>query len=96
MAGSLGIPPELRGQLDTFQAENGLTMVLNENAAGDVTVEIVTERLESSPTLLYSGGWLSCATAWEMSDILGISKAQMGMLLDLLKVKVRNCDLGCF
>ena len=96
MAGSIGFPTELRTKLETFQAEQSLSMPLNENATGDVTVEIVTERKESSPTLLYSGGWLSCATAWEMSDILGISKAQMGMLLDLLEVKVRNCDLGCF
>lgn len=96
MAGSLGLPTELRARLDKFQHEQGLSMVLNENATGDVTVEVVTERVESSATLLYSGGWLSCATAWEMSDILGISKGQMGELLDLLEVKVRNCDLGCF
>ena len=96
MAGSLGLPTQLRSKIESFQADNGLTIPLNENGSGDVTVEIVTERKESSPTLLYSGGWLSCATAWEMSDILGISKAHMGMLLDLLEVKVRKCDLGCF
>ncbi len=96
MAVSLGIPTKLRARLNSFQTENGLAMELRENAPGDVTVEIVTERLESSTTLLYSGGWLSCETAWAMSDILGISKAQMGMMLDLLEVKVRKCDLGCF
>jgi hypothetical protein len=76
--------------------------------AKDISIEIVTEdadlkieetgaeRLESTLSTLYSGGWTTCETARATAKNLDITLAQMGEILDHLKVKVKQCGLGCF
>ena len=39
---------------------------------------------------------ISCKKALEIADENGISRNKMGELLNELKIKIRQCQLGCF
>ena len=39
---------------------------------------------------------ISCEMAMEIADKNGVPRCDMGKLLDRLKIKIRNCQLGCF
>lgn len=41
-------------------------------------------------------GKIPCAAAFKLADELGISRARMGELLNELKIKITQCQLGCF
>lgn len=41
-------------------------------------------------------GRIPCATAFELARDLGISRPEMGQLLNELKIKITHCQLGCF
>lgn len=39
---------------------------------------------------------ISCKVALEIADKNGIPRRQVGELLNSLKIKIRDCQLGCF
>jgi hypothetical protein len=39
---------------------------------------------------------ISCAAAMRLADELVISRKDMGKLLNELKIKIKQCQLGCF
>jgi len=39
---------------------------------------------------------ITCAKAWEFADKFGITKKEIGEILNELKIKITNCQLGCF
>lgn len=39
---------------------------------------------------------ISCKIALEIADENHISRQEMGRLLNKLKIKIRQCQLGCF
>jgi hypothetical protein len=41
-------------------------------------------------------GQLPCAAAFQLAEELGLSRAEMGELLNELKIKITHCQLGCF
>jgi hypothetical protein len=41
-------------------------------------------------------GRLSCPTARLIAEELGVSYREVGEAANQLKVKITNCDLGCF
>lgn len=41
-------------------------------------------------------GKITCAKAWSLADRFHYSKRDMGKLLDELKIKLTDCQLGCF
>lgn len=41
-------------------------------------------------------GRMPCATAFRLAEELGISRREVGKLLDELKIKITQCQLGCF
>ena len=42
------------------------------------------------------GGKLPCALCFKIAEDFGISKREMGKILNEMKVKIRQCQLGCF
>lgn len=92
----LSVPNSLLNKMLQFTKDSSIPLEITaENA--DVTVEICTaDRLESDLTKLYSNGWIKCEKARLMAKNLDITKPQMGKLLDELKIKVKECGLGCF
>jgi hypothetical protein len=41
-------------------------------------------------------GKIPCATAFRLAEELGISRKELGNLLNELKIKIIQCQLGCF
>jgi predicted DNA-binding protein (UPF0251 family) len=41
-------------------------------------------------------GKIPCATAFNLAKELGISRQEMGKLLNELRIKITQCQLGCF
>ena len=41
-------------------------------------------------------GKLPCAVCFKMAEDFGISKREMGKILNEVKVKISQCQLGCF
>lgn len=41
-------------------------------------------------------GRISCAAAFRLAEELGISRKEMGSLLNELRIKIIQCQLGCF
>lgn len=41
-------------------------------------------------------GKISCAQATKLADEYNFPRQEMGQLLDELKIKIKNCQLGCF
>jgi hypothetical protein len=42
------------------------------------------------------GGKLPCAMCFKIAEDFGISKKEMGEILNEMKVKIGRCQLGCF
>ena len=51
---------------------------------------------ESEVNKLLAGGCIACPVARATAAKLGIDGRRMGKLLDLLDIRVRECELGCF
>ena len=41
-------------------------------------------------------GKLPCALCFKIAEDVGISKKEMGKILNEMKVKISQCQLGCF
>jgi hypothetical protein len=41
-------------------------------------------------------GKIACAAAFRLADDLDISRRKMGEILNELKIKIIQCQLGCF
>ncbi len=41
-------------------------------------------------------GKLPCALCFKMAEDFGISKSEMGRILNEMKIKIVQCQLGCF
>ena len=41
-------------------------------------------------------GKLPCAQCFKIAEDFGISKREMGKVLDEMKIKIGQCQLGCF
>ena len=41
-------------------------------------------------------GKISCATAFKVARECNVSTKEIGRLLNQLKIKISNCQLGCF
>jgi hypothetical protein len=39
---------------------------------------------------------IPCATAFRLAEELGLSRKNLGELLNELKIKITHCQLGCF
>ena len=41
-------------------------------------------------------GKIACAAAFRLAEELGLSRKDLGDLLNELKIKISHCQLGCF
>ncbi len=54
------------------------------------------KKLEQAILERAKGGKLPCAMCFKIADDLGVSKKEMGKILNEMKVKIGQCQLGCF
>ena len=57
-----------------------------------MTVDEIKERIRAAAP----EGRIACAAACRLAEELAISRKEMGELLNELKIKITNCQLGCF
>ena len=54
------------------------------------------KRLEETILEKAKNGKLPCAVCFKIAEEYGISKKEMGKILNEMKVKIGQCQLGCF
>jgi hypothetical protein len=54
------------------------------------------KRIEEAIQAKAKDGKLPCAVCFKIAEDFGISKREMGKILNEMKVKIGQCQLGCF
>jgi hypothetical protein len=54
------------------------------------------KKLEEAILERSKGGKLPCAMCFKIAEDFGISKREMGKILNKMKIKISQCQLGCF
>jgi hypothetical protein len=54
------------------------------------------KKLEETVLKKSKGGKLPCAFCFKFAEDFGISKREMGKILNKMKIKISQCQLGCF
>ena len=54
------------------------------------------EELQAKIKAAAPQGKISCAAAMRLAEELVISRQDLGKLLNELKIKIKQCQLGCF
>jgi hypothetical protein len=54
------------------------------------------KRVEAAILEKTKGGKIPCAVCFKIAEDLGITKKELGMILNEMKIKVSQCQLGCF
>jgi hypothetical protein len=54
--------------------------------------EVITKKVKSKT----KDGKIACKQALKIAEEEGVSSNDLGVLLNELKIKVANCQLGCF
>ena len=54
------------------------------------------DKLEKVILKKAKAGKLPCAMCFKIAEDFGISKREMGKILNEIKVKISQCQLGCF
>ena len=57
---------------------------------------MVDEGLKAKIKAAAPQGRIACAAACRLAAELGISRQELGELLNDLKIKISHCQLGCF
>lgn len=70
---------------------------MTEKTSGLEITSVATEkRLETELKVSLTDGYLPCATAFQIAKKLDVSPRQVGDMANKLKIKIHNCQLGCF
>jgi len=61
-------------------------------------MEVTMDRKKLEEVILkkVKAGKLPCAQCFKIAEDFGISKREMGKVLNEMKVKISQCQLGCF
>ena len=54
------------------------------------------KKLEEVINKKSKAGKLPCSVCFKMAEDFGISRREMGKILNEMKVKISQCQLGCF
>ncbi len=57
---------------------------------------MTSEELKSKIKAAAPEGKMPCAAAFKLAEELNISRPEMGNLLNELRIKITQCQLGCF
>ena len=96
MAKRLYVPAGLREKVAAFLQAGGPELEIVDEEPFDIRVNAGGERRRSTVDTLEAGGWIKCATAWSIARKHGVNLRQLGRLLKVLDIKVRQCRLGLF
>ena len=52
--------------------------------------------LEDAVKAAVKDGYVACPTGWRIAGDEGVSRMDVGVMIDKLGIRVTNCQLGCF
>jgi hypothetical protein len=93
---SIGVPPVRCAVIREFLHREALEWVIVDPSAGGLRIVEAAPKTECSGLTLHPGGWVPCAVALAIAESCAVPGKTVGRLLDLLEIKVRDCQLGCF
>jgi len=93
---TIGVTGEHRPALEEFVRAEHPPWTLVDAPGGRVDVVDGPEPGTCDPRRLIPGGRIPCSVSLEMAEALRVSPALLGRLLNLLRIKIRECQLGCF
>ena len=96
MPKKLFVPESLVENLRAFTAAENLDLEIESGSGGEVEVRETTGKRQCEEKVLFVGGWIDCPLAMSMAGRLDIPLGKMGDFLNQLKIKVKDCQLGCF
>ncbi|HUW82410.1 MAG TPA: hypothetical protein VMZ31_06375 [Phycisphaerae bacterium] len=96
MTASLVVPESMATSVCEFLATESIPLDVVTSGQSALRVEASTTRQQCKTDVLYTGGWIACSQALKIADALDIGAGSMGKLLNLLDIRVRQCQLGCF
>ena len=90
------VPDNLIERVKSFIESEGVLLEIVGEGSADLRIVQSQGRIQSDACILQAGGWIACPTARAIAGRLGMSPKKFGRLLDILDIKVRDCELGCF
>jgi len=72
------------------------TLLLEGGKEGVKEVTMERKKLEETILKKAKGGKLPCAMCFKIAEKFKISKREMGKILNAMKVRISQCQLGCF
>jgi hypothetical protein len=54
------------------------------------------KQIEAAVLEKAKGGKIPCAACFKIAEEFGISKKELGEILDEMKIRIGQCQLGCF
>jgi hypothetical protein len=93
---TIGVPPPRRAAIEEFLRREALDWIVVDPPAGDLRIVEAAPKTECDGLVLHPGGRIPCAAALGLAQSFGVAGKVVGRLLNLLEIKVRDCQLGCF
>jgi hypothetical protein len=93
---TIGVPFARRAVIEKFLQQEALHWSVVDPPGGDLCIVEAPPKTECSGLILHPGGRISCAVALAIAESCGLPGKTVGRLLNLLEIKVRDCQLGCF
>ncbi len=73
-----------------------ILMTKNKPESMNISPASKRKALESHIIKTSSGGKITCARLRKIAEETGVSYKAAGKIADKLKIKIKDCDLGCF
>lgn len=90
-------PEEARTSLDDFLKDTGAPVEFTDSPENaDLTIDWPDDKLVCDLDHFHAGGRISCPDAFRTAGRLRMNLANTGNLMNLLKIKIFGCQLGCF
>lgn len=94
---TIGVPSGRREAVEQFLREEGIDWTLAE--AGHGWLNILEADEPGRPCdrrTLHVKGRIDCSTALALADETRVASRSVGRLMNLLEIRIGNCQLGCF
>ncbi|HVP38876.1 MAG TPA: hypothetical protein VMS93_06785 [Candidatus Saccharimonadales bacterium] len=85
-----------RASLQKFLEAEGLPWALVEAPGGTLNLVEQDPPAECDVARLFPGGRILCSVALAMAETYQAPAGSIGRLMNLLKIKIHDCQLGCF
>jgi len=88
---------EQKKKLQEFFTGEGVTAKFADSMEdGVITIQWPNERYECDENNLFADGFSTCPTAFKVAAKLGVKRGIYGKFLNVLDIKLKQCQFGCF